>query len=79
MFWPDGLPYASMQDYIYNIVFFILTYFIPIVIMAFCYTKMGRHLWGSEIVGEETPALLKNYRNKKKVKKNHKTMLYFVM
>lgn len=51
----------------YNIIFFVTTYVCPMMVMAVCYSRMGRHLWGSEIVGEETPALLKNYRNKKKV------------
>ena len=47
-----------------------MTYVLPMTVMGVCYTRMGRHLWGSEIVGEETPALLKNYQNKKKVKEN---------
>ena len=47
-----------------------MTYVLPMLLMAVCYTRMGRHLWGSEIVGEETPALLKNYQNKKKVRGN---------
>ena len=36
--------------------------------MGFCYTKMGRHLWGTPIIGEATPQLLKNYESKKKVR-----------
>ena len=36
--------------------------------MGFCYTRMGRHLWGTPIIGEETPQLLKNYESKKKVR-----------
>ena len=52
----------------YNIVFTTSTYVIPMILMAFCYTKMGRHLWGTPIIGEETPQLLKNYESKKKVR-----------
>ena len=37
------------------------------ILMGFCYTKMGRHLWGTPIIGEATPQLLKNYESKKKV------------
>eukprot|EP00095_Tigriopus_kingsejongensis_P008098 maker-scaffold590_size129399-snap-gene-0.30 protein:Tk08098 transcript:maker-scaffold590_size129399-snap-gene-0.30-mRNA-1 annotation:"tachykinin-like peptides receptor 86c-like isoform x1" len=69
LYWPDGLPFVSMYDYVYNIFFFITTYVIPMILMGICYTRMGRHLWGSSIVGEETPALLKNYQNKKRVVK----------
>ena len=39
--------------------------------MGFCYTKMGRHLWGTPIIGEATPQLLKNYESKKKARNNH--------
>ena len=52
----------------YNIVFTTLTYVIPMILMGFCYTKMGRHLWGTPIIGEATPQLLKNYESKKKVR-----------
>ena len=38
------------------------------ILMGFCYTKMGRHLWGTPIIGEATPQLLKNYESKKKVR-----------
>ena len=55
----------------YNIVFTTLTYVIPMILMGFCYTKMGRHLWGTPIIGEATPQLLKNYESKKKVRNNH--------
>ena len=36
--------------------------------MGFCYTRMGLHLWGTPLIGEETPQLLKNYASKKKVR-----------
>ena len=52
----------------YNIVFTTSTYVIPMILMGFCYTRMGRHLWGTPIIGEETPQLLKNYESKKKVR-----------
>ena len=35
--------------------------------MGACYARMGFHLWGTPIIGEETEALRKNYQNKKKV------------
>ena len=33
-----------MLDYVYNIVFFLLTYLIPMVVMAACYSQMGYFL-----------------------------------
>ena len=36
----------------YNIVFFILTYIIPIVVMGICYGQIGSVLWGKSIVRE---------------------------
>ncbi len=63
----------------YNIIFFVMTYVVPFALMGVCYTRMGLHLWGSEIVGEETPTLMKNYQNKKKVcfqnKQQHELLL----
>ena len=29
----------------YNIVFFLLTYLLPMLGMGFCYVQMGLHLW----------------------------------
>ena len=52
----------------YNNIFFVVTYIIPMICMAFCYTKMGRHLWACQIIGEENSGQLKSYRNKKKVR-----------
>ena len=39
----------------------------PLILMGICYTRMGIHLWGTRIIGEETETLRKNYQNKKKV------------
>ena len=48
------------------------------VLMGFCYTRMGRFLWGTPIIGEVTPQLLKNYQNKKKVRRHlYKTHTVF--
>ncbi|KAG5672792.1 hypothetical protein PVAND_002886 [Polypedilum vanderplanki] len=65
--WPDGQFPVSRADYIYNIVFLILTYAIPIAIMIFCYSLMGRELWGSRSIGEHTERQLESMRSKRKV------------
>ncbi|CAO1429904.1 unnamed protein product [Diamesa hyperborea] len=67
MLWPDGRYPTSRADYIYNLVFLILTYGIPIMIMVICYTLMGRELWGSRSIGEHTERQLESMKSKKKV------------
>ena len=43
----------------YNLLYFILTYCIPLVMMALCYLQMGKKLWGQKPIGEDTPSLAK--------------------
>jgi len=61
----------------YNIVFLVLTYGIPIVVMLFCYSLMGRELWGSRSIGERTERQIEAMKSKKKVnfKLSHKTFI----
>ena len=51
----------------YNIVFFLITYIVPLTLMAACYSRMGAHLWGKKTIGEENETLRQNYQKKKKV------------
>ncbi len=51
----------------YNLVLLVSTYIIPLGCMALCYARMGANLWGTEMVGEETPALMKSRQSKQKV------------
>lgn len=51
----------------YNIVFLILTYGFPMLVMICCYTSMGRELWGSRSIGEHTERQLESMKSKKKV------------
>ena len=51
----------------YNIVFFLITYIVPLTLMAVCYSRMGFHLWGKKTIGEENETLKQNYQKKKKV------------
>ncbi|XP_055681896.1 tachykinin-like peptides receptor 86C [Lutzomyia longipalpis] len=67
MLWPDGTYPTSMADYIYNLVFLILTYGIPMLIMIVCYSLMGKELWGSRSIGEHTERQLESMKSKKKV------------
>jgi len=67
--WPDGFAHHSLTDYIYNIFFFLITYVVPLTLMAVCYSRMGYHLWGKRTIGEENETLRQNYQKKKKVVK----------
>lgn len=51
----------------YNIVFLVLTYGIPMLIMVVCYTIMGKVLWGSKSIGEHTQRQIESIKSKKKV------------
>ncbi|KAI1292006.1 Tachykinin-like peptides receptor 86C [Halotydeus destructor] len=50
--WPDGVSGASKIDYIFNVVFLITTYVIPVIAMAITYPWMGCVLWRSKTIGE---------------------------
>lgn len=51
----------------YNIVFLAFTYGIPMVVMIICYSVMGRELWGSQSIGENTERQTESVKSKKKV------------
>ncbi|XP_037082087.1 tachykinin-like peptides receptor 86C [Pollicipes pollicipes] len=40
--WPDGLRQTSFADHVYNIVFLCITYILPMLFMAICYTIIGK-------------------------------------
>lgn len=69
MQWPDGSYPNSKTEYIYNLVFLGVTYLIPMMVMAVCYTLMGRKLWGSKSIGEHTQYQKESMKSKRKVVK----------
>lgn len=50
----DDIECRSTFFYSYNIVFFVVTYALPMTTMLFFYTKMSFILWGSHGIGERT-------------------------
>ena len=42
--WPDGYQGSSAYDYVYNLAFFLVTYLLPSLGMALCFSQMGHHL-----------------------------------
>ncbi|XP_074593620.1 tachykinin-like peptides receptor 86C [Brevipalpus obovatus] len=65
--WPDGLQNMSQMDYIYNIIVISLTYFVPMAIMLYAYSRMSFVLWGSRTIGEATDHQLEAVKSKQKV------------
>ncbi|XP_045765313.1 tachykinin-like peptides receptor 86C [Maniola jurtina] len=69
LLWPDGLPDVSHMDFVYQVLFFVITYVAPMLGMIFFYTAMGRVLWGSKSIGELTQRQLDSIHSKRKVVK----------
>ncbi|XP_069952980.1 tachykinin-like peptides receptor 99D isoform X2 [Cherax quadricarinatus] len=67
--WPDGQTSSSQHEHIYNIVFFITTYLLPMLVMLVCYYLIGRELWGSRSIGELTDRQVTSIRSKRRVVK----------
>ncbi|CAG5088711.1 Similar to TkR99D: Tachykinin-like peptides receptor 99D (Drosophila melanogaster), partial [Cotesia congregata] len=47
----------SLTEYIYNVLFMVLTYFLPIGSMTYTYARIGLELWGSQSIGRENDDL----------------------
>ncbi|XP_013138830.1 PREDICTED: neuromedin-K receptor-like [Papilio polytes] len=67
--WPDGLTTRSEIEYIYNVIFMMVTYFIPIIAMTYTYARIGRELWGSKSIGESSQRQADNVKSKRRVVK----------
>ena len=48
LIWPDGNPSESVYDHIYQIVFFLVTYVLPMVGLTITYSHLGTVLWRTE-------------------------------
>ncbi|KAG6458842.1 hypothetical protein O3G_MSEX011086 [Manduca sexta] len=53
----------------YQVLFFVVTYAVPMLGMTFFYSAMGRVLWGSRSIGEMTQRQVDSIRSKRKVVK----------
>ncbi|CAG4975826.1 unnamed protein product [Parnassius apollo] len=67
--WPDGITTRSRLEYVYNVAFMVLTYFLPIISMTYTYARVGVELWGSQSIGECTQRQLDNIKSKRRVVK----------
>lgn len=57
----------KISTFRYNVIFTILTYFLPIGSMTFTYARVGLELWGSQSIGECTQRQLDNVKSKRRV------------
>ncbi|CAH2071762.1 unnamed protein product, partial [Iphiclides podalirius] len=67
--WPDGITTRSVIEYAYNVIFMMLTYFIPIISLTYTYARIGAELWGSHSIGESSHHQLDNVKSKRRVVK----------
>ncbi|XP_074094075.1 tachykinin-like peptides receptor 86C isoform X2 [Cotesia typhae] len=63
------LLYSTTMTRRYNLIFLGVTYLIPMIVMAICYTLMGRELWGIKSIGEHTEHQKYSMKSKRKVVK----------
>ncbi|KAL5284974.1 TACR2 family protein [Megaselia abdita] len=68
--WPDGDTNNSYMENVYNWVFMLLIYFVPIGSMCFTYARIGLELWRSDSIGEScTWRQMENIKSKRRIVK----------
>ncbi|CAH1101890.1 unnamed protein product [Psylliodes chrysocephalus] len=67
--WPDEKLYGSEYDLWYQMIFLLITYIVPMILMSICYTIMGSVLWGSRSIGEKTQRQIEAVKSKRRVVK----------
>ena len=79
--------YCPLFDFSYNLLYLVLTYVVPLCVMALCYIQMGTRLWTTSTPGEENTSTVRSKNAKQKVDlwffsslcmKNVKILLVFV-
>ncbi|XP_074648341.1 tachykinin-like peptides receptor 99D [Tubulanus polymorphus] len=65
--WPDGV--RQSWDFGYSMLQLFINYFLPLLVLAATYTRIGLELWGSQTIGENTPRQDESIKSKKKVVK----------
>ncbi|CAH0558871.1 unnamed protein product [Brassicogethes aeneus] len=56
----------SQSNVAFNVVFFIITYLVPILSLTYTYTKIGVELWGSQSIGECSQRQKENIKSKRR-------------
>ena len=54
LIWPDGNPPESVYDHIYQIVFFLVTYMLPMLGLTIAYSHLGTVLWRTDLDNQTT-------------------------
>ena len=68
MVWPDGDPRVSLLDHCYQVVFFLVTYVIPIVGLSITYCHLGKVLWTKKLKDSQERNKINKIKHKRKVK-----------
>lgn len=63
----DYIASSLSSECRYNVVFMVVTYFVPIMLMGYAYLRVGIELWGSQSIGECTQRQLQNIQSKRRV------------
>ena len=66
LIWPDGPPTISLMDHVYQLVYLLVTYLLPLLGLSVTYTYLGRVLWRMQW---QRNYLLENDRGAVRVKK----------
>ncbi|XP_070544545.1 substance-P receptor-like isoform X1 [Ptychodera flava] len=66
--WPDGTDYGAWYFW-YSCAFMVVTYVVPLLAQAICYTIVGIKLWGSQAPGEASNRHKEQLKAKRKVVK----------
>ena len=77
--WPDGDPSTSLLDHCYQLVFFLVTYVLPMLGLSITYCHLGTVLWTQERPDPCTPRVVDigkelSKNNKIKDKRKVKTL-----
>ena len=63
----------------YNVSFMILTYFLPMIVMCYTYSRVGLELWGSRAIGETSQAQTESIKSKRKVSSRQKDQFILIL
>ena len=75
--WPDGDPSTSLLDHCYQVVFFLVTYVLPMLGLSVTYCHLGTVLWTRERPDTSSGPLDTNTGQSKKNKTKDKRKVSF--
>ncbi|XP_078392675.1 substance-P receptor-like, partial [Cetorhinus maximus] len=67
--WPENADNGTRHETTYHVCVTALVYFLPLMVMGYAYTVVGRTLWASEIPGDSSDRYREQMNAKRKVVK----------